>query len=92
VPQHSKNMRLGNLIWSRVSQDVIISIARLVIWNMSLPTGEWIQMWLVGGTTTSLRKASHVRHLVGGFRAISVYSIFGEVHGVGQGGYYGGTR
>jgi hypothetical protein len=66
VPQHSQNMRLGNLIWSVVSQDVIRSIASLVvIWNMLLPTGEWIQRWLVDGVTTGLRMPSQVKHQVG---------------------------
>jgi hypothetical protein len=32
---------IGNIIWSMASQDVVSSIAHLVvIWNMSLPTGE----------------------------------------------------
>jgi hypothetical protein len=65
VPQRSQNMRLGNLIWSAVLQDVVHLIASLmVIWNMLLHTGKWIQMCLVGGATTGLRKASQVRHLV----------------------------
>jgi hypothetical protein len=87
VPQCSQNMRLENLICFVVLQDVIRSIVRLVvIWNMLLSTGEWIQKWLVGGVTTGMRKASQLGHLLGLLLGNFYYSIFGEVHGVGQGG------